>query len=214
MPASVSLTIATSSTCSGAAAKNALAGVRRGGPCGRLTLITELTQTERSVPHERDPREFCPDSITAPEEAPTGPPPGQRAKIERAVAEMRAVALSQKTIAAKLDISQQTVSQVLKREHVQVDIAALNQGIKEAMLVQAERLTLKAMGMAEDKVDQGDAKGFDQAIRGVQSVERIRSSVVNEPKKVEMAGSAPVQVDVRARQACGELIAERNGDGA
>ena len=70
------------------------------------------------------------------------------------------------------------------------------------------------MGMAEDKVDQGDAKGFDQAIRGVQSVERIRSSVVNEPKKVEMAGSAPVQVDVRARQACGELIAERNGDGA
>jgi len=111
---------------------------------------------------------------------------------------MRAVGLSQKTIAAKLDISQQTVSQVLKREHVQVDIAAMNQGIKEAMLTRAERLTLKAMGMAEDKVDQGDAKGFDQAMRGVHSVERIRSSVVNEPKKVEMAGSAPMQVDVRA----------------
>jgi len=63
---------------------------------------------------------------------------------------MRAVGLSQKTIAAKLDISQQTVSQVLKREHVQVDIAALDQGIKEAMLARAERLTLKAMGMAED----------------------------------------------------------------
>jgi len=78
---------------------------------------------------------------------------------------MRAVGLSQKTIAAKLDISQQTVSQVLKREHVQVDIAAMNQGIKEAMLTRAERLTLKAMGMAEDKVDQGDAKGFDQAMR-------------------------------------------------
>ena len=71
---------------------------------------------------------------------------------------MRAVGLSQKTIAAKLDISQQTVSQVLKREHVQVDIAAMNQGIKEAMLTRAERLTLKAMGMAEDKVDQGDPR--------------------------------------------------------
>ena len=47
-------------------------------------------------------------------------------------------------------------------------------------------------------MDQGDAKGFDQAMRGVHSVERIRSSVVNEPKKVEMAGSAPMQVDVRA----------------
>jgi len=82
---------------------------------------------------------------------------------------MRAVGLSQKSIAAKLDISQQTVSQVLKGEHVQVD-----------------------------KVDQGDAKGFDQAMRGVHSVERIRSSVVNEPKKVEMAGSAPMQIDVRA----------------
>ena len=53
------------------------------------------------------------------------------------------------------------MSQVLKREHVQVDIAAPDQGIKEAMLARAERLTLKAMGMAEDKVDQGDAKGFD-----------------------------------------------------
>jgi orotate phosphoribosyltransferase-like protein len=101
---------------------------------------------------------------------------------------MRAVGLSQKTIAAKLNISQQTVSQVLKREHVQLDIAAVNQDIKEAMLVRAERLTLKAMGMAEDKVDQGDAKGFDQAMRGVHSVERIRSSVVNEPKKVEIDG--------------------------
>src|SRR5262252_9098606 len=124
--------------------------------------------------------------------------PASGPKIERAVAEMRAVGLSQKTIAAKLDISQQTVSQVLKREHVQVDIAALNQGIKEAMLTRAERLTLKAIGMAEDKVDQGDAKGFDQAMRGVHSVEPIRSSVVNEPKKVEMAGSTPMQVDVRA----------------
>ena len=124
--------------------------------------------------------------------------PASGPKIERAVAEMRAVGLSQKTIAAKLDISQQTVSQVLKREHVQVDIAALDQGIKEAMLARAERLTLQAMGMAEDKVDQGDAKGFDQAMRGVHSVERIRSSVVNEPKKVEMAGSAPMQIDVRA----------------
>ena len=65
------------------------------------------------------------------------------------------------------------------------------------MLVRAERLTLKAMGVAEE-VDQGDAKGFDQAMRGVHSVERIRSSVVNEPKKVEMAGSAPMQIDVRA----------------
>ena len=95
--------------------------------------------------------------------------PASGPKIERAVAEMRAVGLSQKSIAAKLDISQQTVSQVLKGEHVQVD-----------------------------KVDQGDAKGFDQAMRGVHSVERIRSSVVNEPKKVEMAGSAPMQIDVRA----------------
>src|SRR5262252_6771230 len=111
--------------------------------------------------------------------------PASGPKIERAVAEMRAVGLSQKTIAAKLDISQQTVSQVLKREHVQVDIVAMNQGIKEAMLTRAERLTLKAMG-------------FDQTMRGVHSVERIRSSVVNEPKKVEMAGSAPMQVDVRA----------------
>jgi len=71
------------------------------------------------------------------------------------------------------------------------------------------------MGMAEDKVDQGDAKGFDQAMRGVHSVERIRSSVVNEPKKVEMAGRA--HANRRAgdsRQACGELIAERNDDGA
>ena len=33
-----------------------------------------------------------------------------------------------------------------------MDIAALNEGIKEAMLARAERLTLKAMGMAEDKV--------------------------------------------------------------
>ena len=87
--------------------------------------------------------------------------PASGPKIEWAVAEVRAVGLSQKTIAAKLDISQQTVSQVLKREHVQVDIAALDQGIKEAMLARAERLPLKAMGMAEDKVDQGDAKGFD-----------------------------------------------------
>src|SRR5262244_4555104 len=91
--------------------------------------------------------------------------PASGPKIEQGVAEMRAVGLNQKTIMAKLDISQQTVSQVLKREHVQVDIAALNQDIKEAMLARAERLTLKAMGLAEDKVDQGDAKGFDQAMR-------------------------------------------------
>ena len=70
--------------------------------------------------------------------------------------------------------------------------------IPPSLLARAERLTLKAMGMAEDKVDQGDAKGFDQAMRGVHSVERIRSSVVNEPKKAEMAGSAPMQIDVRA----------------
>jgi transcriptional regulator with XRE-family HTH domain len=146
----------------------------------------------------RDPREFCPDSITAPEEAPRVHRPASGPKIERAVGEKRAVGLSQKTIAAKLDISRQTVSQVLKREHVQVDIAALNQDIKEAMLARAERLILKAMGMAEDKVDQDDAKGFDQAMRGVHSVERIRSNVVNKPKKVEMAGSAPMQIDVRA----------------
>jgi len=102
---------------------------------------------------------------------------------------MRAVGLSQKTIAAKLDISQQTVSHVLKREHVQVDIAALSQGVKEALMARADRLALKAMSMAEDKVDHGDAKSFDQAMRGVHSGERIRSSVVNEPKKVEMVGS-------------------------
>ena len=47
--------------------------------------------------------------------------PASGPKIERAVAEMRAVGLSQKTSAVKLDISQQTVSQVLKRDHVQVD---------------------------------------------------------------------------------------------
>ena len=34
-------------------------------------------------------------------------------------------------------------------------------------------------------------------MRGVHSVERIRSSVVNEPRKMEM-GSAPMQIDVRA----------------
>ena len=46
--------------------KIALAGAPPGGRCGRMTRgITELTQTERSVPHERDPREFRPDSITA-----------------------------------------------------------------------------------------------------------------------------------------------------
>jgi len=42
------------------------------------TRITELTQTHRSLPLERVPREFCPESI----------------KIERAVAEMRAVGLA------------------------------------------------------------------------------------------------------------------------
>src|SRR5215467_7888440 len=61
--------------------------------------------------------------------------PASGPKIERAVAEMRAVGLSQKTIAAKLDISQQTVSEVLKREHVQVDIEALNQDIRSSQSV-------------------------------------------------------------------------------
>jgi len=70
-----------------------------------------------------------------------------------------------------------------------VDIAALSQGVKEGLMARADRLALKAMSMAEDKVDQGEAKSFDQAMRGVHSVERIRSSAVNEPKKVEMVGS-------------------------
>ena len=141
--------------------------------------------------------------------------PASGPKVERAVAEMRAVGLSQKTIAAKLDISQQTVSQVLKREHVQVDIAAMNQGIKEAMLTRAERLTLKAMGMAEDKVDQGDAKGSDQAMRGVHSV--VRSLQRGERAQEGGDGWVRARANRRAgdsRQARGGLIAERNGDGA
>lgn len=106
---------------------------------------------------------------------------------EQRVAELAATTdLPQREIARKVGVSPATVYRDLKKPEVQQTIQEMRAAIKHVILEESSRDIIgPAMEMARLKIAEGDAKGFDATMRGINALEKTTQSASGEALKVE-----------------------------
>jgi hypothetical protein len=135
---------------------------------------------------------------------PLGPRPMQPrnwktpAELQGKVAALRAEGLSVKDIGRALHVDWHRVSGIVKQPSTQVEILRRRELVKSLSAEALPVITAKAYGLAEDAIDNQDAKSFDAAMRGLHAAERIAASVSGEDRKVQVEHSGSVETTTPA----------------
>lgn len=94
--------------------------------------------------------------------------------------------VTRKEIARQVGVSEATVYRDLQKPQVRQTIQEMRDAIKTVILEESSRDIIgPAMAMAREKIAQGDAKGFDATMRGLNALEKTTQSASGEAQKVE-----------------------------
>lgn len=106
---------------------------------------------------------------------------------EHRVAELVATTnLPKREIAQQMGVSRMTVTRDLQKPQVKQSIQEMRAAIKQVILEETSRdIVGPAMEMARAKIAEGDAKGFDATMRGLNALEKTAQSASGEALRVE-----------------------------
>lgn len=128
---------------------------------------------------------------------PLGPRPVKKPyagpELEAKVAALRAEGIPVKDIARALHIDWHRVSGILKEPSTQIEITRRRELAKSIASEALPSITAKAYGLAEQTLNQGDAKAFDATARGLYNLEKVGASVSGEARMVQVEHSGSVE---------------------
>ena len=108
------------------------------------------------------------------------------------VAAMRAEGLPIDAISRGLRTSNTTVMTALHMPETQLEIAKRRELAKQISAHMLPSVTSRGWALAGAAADEGDAKSFDAATRGLHALEKIGSSVSGEDRKVQVEHSGEI----------------------
>jgi len=111
------------------------------------------------------------------------------------VAAMRAEGFPTRAISVGLHCSNSQVIDALRLPETQLEIAKRRELAKQVSAAAIPSVTTKGYALAEAALDEGDAKSFDAATRGLHALEKIGASVSGEDRKMQVEHSGSVETN-------------------
>lgn len=116
--------------------------------------------------------------------------------VERGMAlGMAAVGVPQAKIASALEVKKDVISDLAEKPDNNAEIYRIREKLKLTKMTKALQLEEKLWNLVDRKVDEGDAKAVDGAMRAVHASEKIQQAVAGESQKIEHSGT-PQNVDL------------------
>lgn len=110
------------------------------------------------------------------------------------VLSMKAEGLNDRAVGRALGINSGTISSIARKPENQAEIVARRSWLKTRTSQRLESLIEPAWNMAQQAAENGDAKSFDAAMRGLHAKEKISASVAGENQRVQIEHGGNVNV--------------------
>ncbi len=104
---------------------------------------------------------------------------------------MASVGVPQRKIAGALEVSVNNIEALVQKPDNNALIYEMREKLKVTKMTKALNLETKLWDLVEKKIDEGDAKAVDGAMRAVHASEKIQQAVAGESQKIEHTGVSP-----------------------
>jgi len=110
------------------------------------------------------------------------------------VLSMKAEGLNDREVGRAIGLNNTTVAEIARKPENHAEIVARRSWLKTRTAQRLEALIEPAWDMAQKAAEQGDAKSFDSATRGLYAAEKISASVAGENQRVQVEHGGSVNI--------------------